>query len=61
MADYGALVISAKEDEFEAELNGFTSQRLKFAKNLGIFKLVIIVNKMDEVDWSNERYDSILS
>jgi peptide chain release factor subunit 3 len=60
MADYGTLVISAKRGEFESgfDLDGQTREHIQLAKSLGIFKLVIAVNKMDEstVKWSKERY-----
>lgn len=29
------------------------------AKSLGIQKLIVIVNKMDDARWSKERYDEI--
>ena len=56
VADYGALVISAKKGEFEAgfEAEGQTREHVQLAKSLGIYKLIIVVNKMDEptVRWS---------
>ncbi len=65
MADYGALVISAKKGEFEAGFDGDgqTREHVQLAKSLGIYKLVVVINKMDEpsVRWSKERYDEILS
>jgi peptide chain release factor subunit 3 len=63
LADYGALVISAKRGEFESgfDLDGQTREHIQLAKSLGIVKLVVVVNKMDEstVKWSKERYDEI--
>lgn len=63
LADYAALVISAKTGEFEAgfEKDGRTREHALLAKSLGVSKLVVIVNKMDEdsVKWSKERYDQI--
>lgn len=63
LADYGALVISAKKGEFEAgfEMEGQTREHIQLAKSLGITKLIVIVNKMDEasVKWSKERYTEI--
>jgi translation elongation factor EF-1alpha len=29
------------------------------AKALGVFKLIVLVNKMDEVDWSEKRFNYI--
>ncbi len=63
LADYGALIISAKVGEFEAgfEAEGQTREHVQLAKSLGIFKLVIVVNKMDKVSvkWSMDRYNYI--
>ena len=59
-ADIGGLVISARRGEFEAGFNrkGLTKEHVHLAKSLGIQKLVVIVNKMDDptVDWAEERY-----
>eukprot|EP00829_Urostomides_striatus_P009909 TRINITY_DN222_c0_g2_i1.p1 TRINITY_DN222_c0_g2~~TRINITY_DN222_c0_g2_i1.p1 ORF type:complete len:648 (-),score=233.22 TRINITY_DN222_c0_g2_i1:44-1987(-) len=65
MADIGAFVISAKKGEFESgfDRGGQTLEHLLLAKSLGIQKLVVIINKMDEssVRWSKERYEFIKS
>ena len=65
LADYGALVISAKKGEFEAGFDGDgqTREHVQLAKSLGIYKLVIVVNKMDEptVKWSQDRYNEIVN
>ena len=51
MADYGVLVISAKKGEFEAgfEKGGQTLEHAILAKSLGIEKLIVGINKMDEL------------
>lgn len=63
LADFGALVISAKKGEFESgyDMDGQTREHIQLAKSLGIKKLVILINKMDEssVKWSKERFDEI--
>lgn len=65
LADFGALVISAKRGEFESgfEFDGQTREHVQLAKSLGIYKLVVIINKMDEasVKWSKERYNEIVT
>jgi peptide chain release factor subunit 3 len=65
LADFGTLVISAKKGEFESgfEFDGQTREHVQLAKSLGIHKLVIAVNKMDEasVKWSKDRYNEIVS
>jgi translation elongation factor EF-1alpha len=62
-ADFAGLVISAKQGEFESgfEGEGRTREHALLAKSLGVSKLVVIVNKMDEdsVRWSQDRYDQI--
>ena len=62
-ADYAGLVISARKGEFEAgfQNDGQTREHIQLVKSLGVQKLVIIVNKMDEptVKWSKKRYDEI--
>jgi len=62
-ADIGGLVISARKGEFEAgfDRDGQTREHAQLAISLGIQKLVIIINKMDDpsVKWSKARYDDI--
>jgi len=63
LADYGGLVISARKGEFEAgfEKDGQTREHAQLAKSLGVRKLIVIVNKMDDCKWSKDRYDEILN
>ncbi|KAJ7975193.1 Elongation factor [Quillaja saponaria] len=64
-ADVGVLVISARKGEFETgyERGGQTREHVQLAKTLGVTKLLVVVNKMDDptVKWSKERYDEIES
>ncbi|KAM7525245.1 hypothetical protein LguiA_015147 [Lonicera macranthoides] len=64
-ADIGVLVISARKGEFETgyEKGGQTREHVQLAKTLGVSKLLVVVNKMDDhtVGWSKERYDEIES
>mmetsp|Transcript_69598 Transcript_69598/g.166983 ORF Transcript_69598/g.166983 Transcript_69598/m.166983 type:complete len:842 (+) Transcript_69598:248-2773(+) len=63
-ADIGVLIISARKGEFETgfERGGQTTEHTLLAKTLGVEKLVIAVNKMDDpsVQWAQERYDEIV-
>ncbi len=63
-ADVGALVISARKGEFEAgfDRTGQTNEHMLLARTLGVQKLFILVNKMDDptVKWSKERYTEIV-
>ncbi|KAJ3679845.1 hypothetical protein LUZ60_016123 [Juncus effusus] len=62
-ADIGVLVISARKGEFETgyERGGQTREHVLLAKTLGVTKLVVVINKMDDptVQWSKTRYDDI--
>lgn len=53
-ADFAALVISARKGEFEAgfERDGQTREHAQLAKSLGVQKIVVVVNKMDDCQWS---------
>jgi len=61
VADVGCLVISARKGEFEAgfEKDGQTREHAQLAKSLGIQRLIVLVNKMDDCNWSKTRYDEI--
>lgn len=53
-------MISARKGEFETgfERGGQTREHVQLAKTLGVSKLLVVVNKMDDptVKWSKERY-----
>ncbi len=64
LADVGILVISARRGEFEDGWDGTnspTKQHLALARALGVQRLVVVVNKMDEVtvQWKEERLRGI--
>ena len=52
-------VISARKGEFETgyEKGGQTREHVQLAKTLGVTKLLVVVNKMDDptVNWSIDR------
>ncbi|EAW11293.1 translation termination factor GTPase eRF3 [Aspergillus clavatus NRRL 1] len=60
-ADIGVLVISARKGEYETgfEKGGQTREHALLARNTGVKKLIIAVNKMDDptVEWSKARFD----
>jgi len=60
-ADIGVLVVSARKNEFEQgfDRGGQTREHAMLALTLGISKLVVLVNKMDTCDWSEERFKQI--
>jgi len=63
-ADVGVLIISARKGEFETgfERGGQTREHAMLAKTLGIDRLIIGINKMDDpsVKWDKARYDDIV-
>lgn len=60
-ADVASLVISAKPGEFESgfEKEGQTREHAMLARSLGAQYLVVLINKMDTVNWSEDRYKYI--
>lgn len=62
-ADVGVLVISARKGEFETGFckGGQTREHALLAKTLGILRIVVVINKMDDktVLWSEKRYNNI--
>lgn len=54
-ADVAVLVIAARKGEFETgfERGGQTREHAQLAKTLGVAKLIVVVNKMDDasVNW----------
>ena len=69
-ADIGVLVISARKGEFETgfERGGQTREHAQLAKTLGVSKLVVAINKMDDPSvvengnaWSQTRFDDIVA
>ena len=62
-ADVGVLVIAARKGEFETgfERGGQTREHAQLAKTLGVTKLIVVVNKMDDptVKWDKGRWDEI--
>ncbi|KAK9844180.1 hypothetical protein WJX81_007181 [Elliptochloris bilobata] len=69
-ADVGVLVIAARKGEFETgfERGGQTREHAQLARTLGVAKLIVAVNKMDDPSiiqeggkWSQERYNEIVA
>src|SRR5512137_2376166 len=60
-ADGAILVVSAKRGEFEAGIGagGQTREHAFLAFTLGVKQLVVAVNKMDDTNWSEERFTEI--
>ncbi len=60
-ADAALLVVSAKQGEFEAGVGatGQTREHVFLIKVLGVKQIVVAVNKMDTVDYSEDRYKKV--
>ncbi|KAF9222023.1 hypothetical protein BS17DRAFT_881469 [Gyrodon lividus] len=62
-ADVAVLVISARKGEFETgfEKGGQTREHVMLVKTVGVSKVVVVVNKMDDptVNWEEARYNEI--
>lgn len=60
-ADVGILVINATRGEFETgfDAGGQTREHALLARSLGVGQIIVAVNKMDTVEWSEERYSLI--
>lgn len=60
-ADCAILVVAAGTGEFEAGIskNGQTREHALLAFTLGVKKLIIAVNKMDAVEYSEKRFQEI--
>lgn len=64
-ADIAILVISARKGEFETgfERGGQTREHAMLVKTAGVSKLIVVINKMDDitVEWQQSRYDEIVN
>lgn len=61
-ADVALLVVDGSPGEFEAgfERGGQTREHAWLVRSLGVKEIVVGINKMDMVYWSQDRYDEIV-
>eukprot|EP01080_Neovahlkampfia_damariscottae_P004998 gene4998-8596_t len=61
-ADCAILMISGAKGEFEAGISkeGSTKEHALLAKTLGVNQLIVAINKIDAIDYSQERYNEII-
>lgn len=58
-ADFAVLVVDASTGAFEAGLKGQTREHALLLRSMGVSRIIVVVNKLDTVGWSQERFDEI--
>ncbi|KAI3397282.1 hypothetical protein diail_11014 [Diaporthe ilicicola] len=58
-ADFGVLVVDAAKGAFEAGLKGTTQEHVRLLRSMGVFRLIVAVNKLDTSQWDQDRFDEI--
>lgn len=61
-ADVALLVVDATRGEFESgfDQGGQTREHAILVRSLGVTQLIVVVNKLDTVEWSKRRFNEIL-
>ena len=58
-ADFAVLVIDASIGSFESGLKGQTKEHALLVRSLGVSRMIIAINKLDAVQWSQTRFTEI--
>ena len=58
-ADFAVLVIDASTGNFESGLKGQTKEHALLVRSMGVQRIIVAVNKMDNAEWSKDRFDEI--
>lgn len=60
-ADVALLVVDATRGEFETgfEQGGQTREHALLVRSLGVSQICVVVNKLDNENWSKDRFDEI--
>ncbi|KAF3018497.1 Hsp70 suppressor, GTPase facilitates ribosomal subunit dissociation [Neopestalotiopsis sp. 37M] len=58
-ADFAILVVDASTGSFESGLKGQTREHALLIRSMGVSRVIVAVNKLDTVGWSQERFDEI--
>uniref|UniRef100_A0A1I8A1T0 Tr-type G domain-containing protein n=1 Tax=Steinernema glaseri TaxID=37863 RepID=A0A1I8A1T0_9BILA len=62
-ADAALLVVNATRGEFETgfDQGGQTREHVMLLRSFGVNKIAVAVNKMDTVEWSEDRFNQIVT
>ena len=55
-ADYAILVVDVDNFEGSFEGGGQTKEHAYIVRSLGVHKLIVAINKMDRIEWGQERF-----
>jgi elongation factor 1 alpha-like protein len=55
-ADFAILVIDASIGSFESGLRGQTKEHALLVRSMGVQRIIIAINKLDTVSWSQDRF-----
>ncbi|KAI1777040.1 hypothetical protein F4818DRAFT_408903 [Hypoxylon cercidicola] len=58
-ADFAILVVDATTGAFEAGLKGQTREHSLLLRSMGVSRIIVAINKLDTVGWSQSRFDEI--
>ncbi|KAJ8122234.1 hypothetical protein ONZ43_g1521 [Nemania bipapillata] len=58
-ADFAILVVDATTGAFEAGLKGQTREHSLLLRSMGVSRIIVAINKLDTVGWSQERFEEI--
>ncbi len=58
-ADFAILVIDASTGAFESGLRGQTKEHSLLIRSMGVSRVIVAINKLDMVAWSQERFNEI--
>lgn len=58
-ADFAVLVIDGSPNAFESGLRGQTKEHALLVRSMGVQRIVVVINKLDAVKWSQDRFEEV--